>query len=318
MTDEIKLRPSQEAVVAYTGGKMGVAAVPGSGKTFTLSHLAASLVEHLAEANLTDEQEVLIVTFTNPAVNSFRSRIARLVQQERGLLPYVGYRVRTLHGLAHDIVRMRPALVGLTDSFEILDERVTSGIIRELAEHWVRTNGDRLLSYLDPGMVDEVDQLRYRLRNDGPQLVEDIAREIIKLGKDNRWEPAELRERLLAAPIDLPLAHIGAEIYEDYQRSLSYRGAVDFDDLVRLAMEALNANSQFLERLQKRWPYILEDESQDSSNLQNDMLRMLSADRNWVRVGDPNQAIYTTFTTANSNFLRRFLREPQVMRPPPA
>ena len=130
---DFRLRPSQEAVIRYTGGKMGVAAVPGSGKTFTLSHLAASLIEQLAEAGLQDEQEVLIVTFTNPAVNSFRNRIARLVQQERGLLPYVGYRVRTLHGLAHDIVRMRPALVGLADNFEILDERVSAGIIHELA-----------------------------------------------------------------------------------------------------------------------------------------------------------------------------------------
>ena len=33
--------------------------------------------------------------------------------QERGLLPHVGYRVRTLHGLAYDIVRERPDLVGL-------------------------------------------------------------------------------------------------------------------------------------------------------------------------------------------------------------
>src|SRR5688572_30452651 len=139
MTDST-LRPSQRAVISYDGGKMGVAAVPGSGKTYTLSHLAAVLVEQLAEAGLTDEKEVLIVTFTNPAVNSFRGRIARLVQQERGLLPYVGYRVRTLHGLAHDIVRMRPALVGLSENFEILDERVTSAIIRDLAEHWVRSN----------------------------------------------------------------------------------------------------------------------------------------------------------------------------------
>ncbi|MCZ7543436.1 MAG: UvrD-helicase domain-containing protein [Anaerolineae bacterium] len=38
------LRASQEAVVAYTGGLMGVSAVPGSGKTQTLSYLAAKLV----------------------------------------------------------------------------------------------------------------------------------------------------------------------------------------------------------------------------------------------------------------------------------
>ena len=37
-------RPKQAEVLAYTGGKMGVSAVPGSGKTQTLSALAAKLV----------------------------------------------------------------------------------------------------------------------------------------------------------------------------------------------------------------------------------------------------------------------------------
>ena len=35
-------RPKQAEVLAYAGGKMGVSAVPGSGKTQTLSALAAA------------------------------------------------------------------------------------------------------------------------------------------------------------------------------------------------------------------------------------------------------------------------------------
>src|SRR5215203_3353878 len=110
-------RPAQTQILAYDGGYMGISAVPGSGKTFTLSLLAAQLVERLARdgdlgANL-DDREVLVVTFTNSAVENFRGRIGRFLREERGLLPGVGYRVRTLHGLAHDIVRERPALVGL-------------------------------------------------------------------------------------------------------------------------------------------------------------------------------------------------------------
>lgn len=316
MSEAVALRPSQQAVVAYRGGKMAVAAVPGSGKTFTLSHLAAALVEHLADTGRLDEQEVLIVTFTNPAVNSFRRRIADLVRQERGLLPYVGYRVRTLHGLAHDIVRMRPALVGLAETFEILDERITASIIRDLAERWIRAHGDNLLPYIEPGLAEDVDQLRYQIRQYGPELIESIAAEVIRLGKDYRWDPDDMRARLDALPFDLPLARIGIELYEEYQRALSYRGGVDFDDLVRLAMQALETDAEFLERLRQRWPYILEDEAQDSSKLQNDMLRLLSGDRNWVRVGDPNQAIYTTFTTADSNLLRTFMNEPDVAKYP--
>ncbi len=43
-------RPGQHEILNYRGGKVGVSAVPGSGKTFTLSHLAARLVERLTES----------------------------------------------------------------------------------------------------------------------------------------------------------------------------------------------------------------------------------------------------------------------------
>ena len=105
-------RPAQQRILGYTGGPMGISAVPGSGKTFTLSLLAARLVERLAGEGRLDDREVLVVTFTNSAVENFRSRIATFLRAERGLLPGVGYRVRTLHGLAHDIVRERPGSWG--------------------------------------------------------------------------------------------------------------------------------------------------------------------------------------------------------------
>ncbi len=104
-------RPKQQEILAYTGGKMGVAAVPGSGKTETLSQLAAQIINR---GVLDSRQEVLIVTLVNSAVDSFYQRVSKLVKAQ-GLLPHVGYRVRTLHGLAHDIVRERPALVGRTE-----------------------------------------------------------------------------------------------------------------------------------------------------------------------------------------------------------
>ncbi len=43
-----KFRASQFDIISYSRGLMGVAAVPGSGKTFTLSHLAAALVQKLS------------------------------------------------------------------------------------------------------------------------------------------------------------------------------------------------------------------------------------------------------------------------------
>ncbi|MCX6035707.1 MAG: ATP-dependent helicase, partial [Chloroflexi bacterium] len=100
----------------------------------------------------------------------------------------------------------------------------------------------------------------------------------------------------------------GLAIYTDYQRALAYRGAVDFDDLIRLAIDLLENDAEFLERLRYRWPYILEDEAQDSSQLQEQILRLLAGESgNWVRVGDPNQAIFETFTTASPQHLLDFI-----------
>ena len=102
-------RPSQKQILEYvdTGGFMGVSAVPGSGKTHILSYLAGQLV-----SKITDDQEVLIVTLVNAAVDNFRRRVDGFVR-DSGLLAGFGYRVCTLHSLAYEIVRQRPSLVGL-------------------------------------------------------------------------------------------------------------------------------------------------------------------------------------------------------------
>lgn len=307
-------RPKQAEVLTYTGGKMGVSAVPGSGKTQTLSALAARLV---AEANLADDQEVLIVTLVNSAVDNFARRVGDFVS-ERGLLPHIGYRVRTLHGLAHDIVRERPTLVGLSDDFQIADERETGQILQEASEAWIAAHPYAADAWLDPDLDDR--KREWARRDHWPKLVSGLAGNFIRLAKDLELIPAVLREQvdhLQAAAPDLavwPLLDMAAAIYADYQRGLTYRGAVDYDDLIRLALLALQSDGEYLKRMQHRWPYLLEDEAQDSSRLQEQILRLLSdATGNWVRVGDPNQAIFETFTTASPRFLRDFLAEPGVI-----
>jgi len=95
--------------------------------------------------------------------------------------------------------------------------------------------------------------------------------------------------------------------------ALSKRTRTDWDDLVAHAIAALRLDPDYLARLQHRWPFILEDEAQDSSELQQDLLAALAGPNgNWVRVGDPNQAVYYTFTTANPRLLRDFLRRSDV------
>jgi DNA helicase-2/ATP-dependent DNA helicase PcrA len=302
---------------------MGISAVPGSGKTFTLSALAAQIITSGA---LEPDQEVLIVTLVNTAVDNFAGRIGKMIEQ-RGLIPHLGYRVRTLHGLAHDIVREKPALARLEERFSIVDEREAEFIRKEAANAWLSANPNALDDYLDLEMDDS--KRDWARRQQLPELVHSLALAFIRSAKDNRLTPELLRSLLDRAPAPLPLAEMGLAIYSDYQRALTYRGAVDFDDLIRLAYQILETDSEYLARLQYRFPYILEDEAQDSSRIQEDILRLLAgpqgnpstelrqaqpggSGQGWVRVGDPNQAIFETFTTASPEYLLRFIREPGV------
>ncbi|MCB2180094.1 ATP-dependent helicase [bacterium] len=297
-------RPNQAEILNYTGGYMGVAAVPGSGKTWTLSVLASRLI---AEGYLQDQQEILIVTLVNSAVDNFSRRIGTFVE-EYGLLPQVGYHVRTLHGLAHDIVRERPGLVGLADDFRIIDERLGESIRKEVVLAWLKANPFYLDAYLKQSNGDDENRLNWIRREKLPDMANEVAMASIRYAKDHQFTPGQLRARLDEVPVPLVLAEMGLEIYEGYQRALTYRGAVDFDDLIRLALQALQLDSAFLERLRYRWPYVLEDEAQDSSLLQQSILELLAGKGgNWVRVGDPNQAIFETFTTANPQHLRDFI-----------
>lgn len=311
MSDEFRPRAGQREVLDYRGGKLGISAVPGSGKTRTLAELAARLIAE----KIGQDQEVLVVTLVNSAVDNFKSRINQAITR-RGLLANFGYRVRTLHGLAHDIVRGRPGLVGLADDFGIIDEPEAEAVLHDAAESWLGAHAEYADRYLSLDLEDSrADWVR---RKRWPSLVRDVTLAYVKRAKDLQMSPALLSQRLRSAEDSpggarLELAWMGTAIYADYQRSLAFRGVVDFADLIRLALDALNSDPDYLLRLQERWPVILEDEAQDSSRLQEELLSLLAGeDGNWVRVGDPNQAIYDTFTTADPRFLRSFLEEPGV------
>jgi DNA helicase-2/ATP-dependent DNA helicase PcrA len=305
---DIKLRPGQKQILRFTSGKMGISAVPGSGKTWTLSLLASEIIR---TANLADDQEVLVVTLVNSAVDNFYQRVSDFIKKSN-LVPNLGYRVRTLHGLAHDIVRERPDLAGLDNSFQIIDEKEASSILHDVALAWLHTHHEWMNSYISPDMDEH--KRDWVWKEHVPNLVQDTAQNFIRYAKDLKLTPADIQQMLSRLPVPLPFVDMGTAIYADYQRVLSYRGAVDFDDLVRLALLVLETDPQLLSRLQQRWPYILEDEAQDSNRLQEEILTHLTNSQgSWVRVGDPNQAIYETFTTANPRYLREFITNPQVI-----
>ena len=301
-----KPRPKQQEVLNYKQGYMGVAAVPGSGKTATLSSLAAKL---LTETDLEDGQEILIVTLVNSAVANFARQVNEYVRAD-GLLPGFGYRVRTLHGLANDILRQKPTKARVDENFIIVDERESNEILTDAVEAWIRKHPQAPEDYL---AAEYWDKAHYR-QHYWSQIVTETAKVLIRQAKDELLSPHDLYDCLENHGSELGLARMCADIYADYERALAYRGAVDFQDLIRLALKILQDDESYLARLRHKWVYILEDEAQDSSRTQEKILRLLVGEGgNWVRVGDPNQAIFETFTTADPKYLRDFIQAEAVI-----
>ncbi len=306
------LRAEQQEIANYAGGRLAVSAVPGSGKTYTLAALAARMLAQAGErSNVFDERELLVVTFTTSAVDNIRNRIRRQLS-DLGLTDG-GYRVLTLHGLAHLIVRTRPDLAGTGSDFSI-DDEVSGGQALTDAVRWFTdfAYSDTWQSFLPQ---DSNAQTQTRTREAWRSATYRLASEVTRLSKNLRLGASELRSWLdgtapgpqMAGRILSPYLDIGARIYERYEKLLAQSGRLDFDDLIGRAIGALESNEEFRASLNSRWYAILEDEAQDSTPLQEQILGLLSRDHNnWVRVGDPNQAIMTTFTASDVRFFREF------------
>jgi DNA helicase II / ATP-dependent DNA helicase PcrA len=313
----MNLRPAQAEVLKYRHGRMAVSAVPGSGKTFTLSLLAAELIAggHIDTAA---GQQILIVTYLNASVEAFRARIRKRLE-EKGF-PATGFDVRTLHSLALEVVRTAAGGNGESSGPAVLDEGQATHFLTRAVDAWIEAHPDVWHAFL-PG---NGPQRRARWRD----ITERTARAFIRNAKNERYRPqqilARVRDRLTEtgeqAPTPdapSPFVWMMADIYERYQTVLARQAALDFDDLIWQAADLLEHRPDVAESLRYRWPYVLEDEAQDSVPLQEVLLAALTGPQgNWMRVGDPNQAITSTFTAAHPRFLNAFIDRPDVVSRP--
>ena len=290
-----QLRPAQADILRYESGRMAVSAVPGSGKTFTLSALASNLIAS-GKIDPTLGQQVLIVTYLNASAENFKTRLRdALIAQG---LPPVGYDARTLHSMALEIVKLTYG-----DSLSmpsVLDDGQASNFLSRAIDFWKDANPDRWEEFLP----DKSPKMQVRWR----AVVDETARAFIRQAKNARYLPEDILAKIDTSdqPLQYAYTRLFAEIYQRYQSILRQQAALDYDDQIWEAVKALE-QEPLAQHLRNRWPYILEDEAQDSVPLQEVLLGLLVGNNgNLVRVGDPNQAITTTFTSASPEFFNRF------------
>jgi DNA helicase-2/ATP-dependent DNA helicase PcrA len=306
---ELVLRPAQETILQYRRGRMAVSAVPGSGKTFTLSLLAAQLIAS-GRINVAEGQQVLIVTYLNAGVENFKAQVRRWLHLLE--LPLMGFDVRTLHSLGLEIVRIAQGSQDETNELLVLDEMQSGNLLRTALNGWVDDHPQLWHAFLP----DDSLQMKARWR----EITERTARVYMRAAKNARYRPETIQQRLTqtdanAVAGDYALLWMLNGIYSRYRDILNRQAALDFDDLIWEGVDLIERRPDLARVLRTRWPYVLEDEAQDSVPLQESLLGALTGGSpgNWVRVGDPNQAITSTFTAAHPRFFNTFIDRPDVV-----
>jgi uncharacterized protein (TIGR00375 family) len=107
------LDPEQRAAAAHPAGPLLIVAGPGTGKTRTLTHRIA----HLVEERGVDPAECLAITFTRRAAAEMRERLAALLPEQAARIT-----VTTFHGLGAMLLREQHERAGLSARFRIVDE----------------------------------------------------------------------------------------------------------------------------------------------------------------------------------------------------
>ncbi|ACB00087.1 MULTISPECIES: ATP-dependent helicase [Cyanophyceae] len=301
------LRPGQDALAQWRSGEMAIAAVPGSGKSHAL---AVAAVLTLARQSLHHGQQLVIVTFTRAAAEGIKQKI--LTHLKAAQLPVVGFSVQTIHGLALQIASRHPEVSGVDlDSLSLQDIPANHPILRAAVEQWIQAHGEQYERLCQGARSDQekTEQLRRRFAL-STEILPDLAHTVIHESKSSNLSPQAVAK--LGETLDDPYQSlaIAAGIYQNYQQLLQENNVLDYDDLVLGAIRVLQQPE-----LQQYWQGqiygIFEDEAQDSSPLQEQLIRLLatapeSGECNLVRVGDPNQAINSTFTPADPFYFNRF------------
>ncbi|MGB8699237.1 MAG: ATP-dependent helicase, partial [Thermosynechococcaceae cyanobacterium] len=292
----------------WQSGPLAVAAVPGAGKSHGMAAAAAIAI---ARHRLDLTHQLVLVTFTRSAATHLKQKVRQFLKDLD--LPQTGFMVQTLHSLALNIASRHPQHTGIDlANATLISPYQSHRLIRQCVEQWIQAQPNLYRLLLETGTLsgEEGDRLRRQsaLRT---EILPDLARTAIRTAKSSGLTPDNLLHLSDRIPDDLPILAIAAGLYAQYNTLLHQSGWMDYDDMILAALRVL-ADPAILATWQAQIFAVFEDEAQDSTPLQSQLLELLAtnaanpAQRNLVRVGDPNQAINSTFTPADPIYFRTF------------
>ena len=201
--------------------------------------------------------EILAITFTNKAAKEMKSRV-------EGLVGDVANRIwlSTFHSFCAKFLRFElDNFLGYNSNFTIYDTSDSQAVIKAALK---ALNLDD--KYYPVGaMIGAISDAKNKLL---------FASDFRKQARDFYQEKV-------------------ADVYEYYERELRKNNALDFDDLLLVAVKLLQSNEAVLDKYSKRFRYVMIDEYQDTNHAQYLLAKLLASHwKNIAVVGDADQSIY--------------------------
>ena len=201
--------------------------------------------------------EILAITFTNKAAKEMKSRV-------EGLVGDVANRIwlSTFHSFCAKFLRFElDNFLGYNSNFTIYDTSDSQAVIKAALK---ALNLDD--KYYPVGaMLGAISDAKNKLL----------------FASDFRKQARDFYQQKIA------------DVYEYYERELRKNNALDFDDLLLVAVKLLQSNEAVLDKYSKRFRYVMIDEYQDTNHAQYLLAKLLASHwKNIAVVGDADQSIY--------------------------
>lgn len=251
-----ELNPQQQKAVLHFKGPSLVIAGAGTGKTKTIVHRVAYLIERGISP-----QKILLLTFTRRAAEQMISRATQLSHASQLI------QGGTFHSFSNAVIREFGHVLGMGKKFTILDQEDSQ---------------DRI-DFVRNEVMKNVAKVRFPKKS--------TLQDIFSSTRNTREPISSILQNQY--PQYAHLLDAIEQIYQLYQQHKKEFILADYDDLLFLCYDLLAHHESVRQILQHRYSFIMVDEYQDTNHVQAEIIKLLSGDNgNVMVVGDDAQSIY--------------------------